>query len=75
MATKEQIYAEVDRVGDEHLDELYQLVKDFTNSKTNGSKPGLMSQLRTIKIEAPEDFSENFDLYASGEKRVEDNLR
>jgi len=30
-----------------------------------------MSRLKGIKIEAPEDFAENLDLYLSGEKRAD----
>jgi hypothetical protein len=30
-----------------------------------------MSKLKSVKIDAPEDFAANLDLYMSGEKRVE----
>ena len=73
MTTKEQIHAEIDRINEQDLDELYKLVKDFTQSK-EGQKCSLMSKLRSIRIDAPEDFSTNFDLYASGEKCVEPNF-
>ena len=72
MVTKDEIHAEVERVRDEYLDELYQLIKNFTRSKGRSKKPSLMSQLQNIKIEAPEDFAENFDLYTSGEKQESD---
>jgi hypothetical protein len=75
MTTKELIQAEIDRVSEQDLDELYKLVKDFTQSKQQDQKRSLMSKLRNIKIDAPEDFSTNFDLYMSGEKRAEPNLR
>ena len=74
MTTKELIQAEIDRINEEDLDELYTLVKDFTQSKQQSQKQSLMSKLRAIKIEAPEDFSINFDLYASGEKCAESDL-
>lgn len=35
------------------------------------NKPTLMSKLRSIQIDAPEDFTANLDLYLSGEKSVE----
>jgi hypothetical protein len=73
MTTKERIYTEIERVGEESLDELYHLIKRFVSSKAQG--PGIMSKLKTVKIEAPADFAANLDLYLSGEKRVEDNLR
>ena len=34
------------------------------------NKPTLMSQLKSIQIDAPEDFAANLDLYLSGEKSV-----
>lgn len=33
-------------------------------------KPSLMSQLKNIRIDGPEDFAANIDLYLNGEKRV-----
>ena len=74
MTTKELIQAEIDRVSDEDIDELYSLVKDFTQSKQQSRKQSLMAKLRAIKIDAPEDFSTNFDLYTSGEKGAESDL-
>ncbi|MFL6216565.1 MAG: hypothetical protein ACJ74J_21960 [Blastocatellia bacterium] len=59
MTTKELIQSEIDRISDEDLDELYSLVKDFTQSKQQGRKQSLMSKLRAIQINAPEDFSTN----------------
>jgi hypothetical protein len=73
MTTKELIHAEIDRINEQDLDELYKLVKGFTQSKAS-QKQSLMSKLRNIRIDAPEDYSTNFDLYTSGEKRVEPNL-
>ena len=74
MTTKELIQAEIDRINEEDLDELYSLVKDFTQSKQPSRKQSLMAKLRTIRIDAPEDFSTNYDLYASGEKGAKSDL-
>lgn len=74
MTTKELIQAEIDNLREEYLDELYRLIKNFAQSKQNGKKQSLMSKLKSIKIEAPEDFAANLDLYLSGEKRVEPDL-
>lgn len=74
MTTKELIRAEIDNLREEYLDELYRLIKNFAQSKQNGKKHSLMSKLKSIKIEAPEDFAANLDLYLSGEKRVEPDL-
>ena len=74
MTTKERIQAELEHVSDEKdLNELYKLVKDFTESRRNSSQR-LMSKLRSISIDAPEDFSANFDLYLTGEKRAQSDI-
>ena len=71
MTTKELIKAEIDNLSDEHVDELYKMIKSFPQSKTSTSSPGLLAKLKRIKIDAPEDFASNLDLYLSGEKSVE----
>ncbi len=71
MATKEEIKSEIEKVPEERLAELYQIVRRFTQSKPTSSQPTLMSKLRRVRISAPSDFSENIDLYLSGEKTVE----
>ena len=74
MTTKELIKAEIDTVPEEKLDELYELIKSFVQSRTGPNKPTLMDSLLEIQIDGPEDFSTNLDLYLSGEKREEPNL-
>jgi len=71
MITKEEIKSEIEKVPDERLAELYQIVKRFTQSRPAPSQPTLMSKLRRVRISAPPDFSENIDLYLSGEKPLE----
>jgi hypothetical protein len=71
VVTKEEIKSEVEKVPDERLPELYQIVKRFAQSEQSSSKPTLMSKLRRIRISAPPDFSENIDLYLSGKKAIE----
>ncbi|HVG29070.1 MAG TPA: hypothetical protein VM864_05060 [Pyrinomonadaceae bacterium] len=71
MATKEEIKSEIEKVPEERLAELYQVVKGFTRSKPKSSEPSLMSKLRRVRISAPPDFSENIDLYLTGEKTIE----
>ncbi|HXG64759.1 MAG TPA: hypothetical protein VNO70_06605 [Blastocatellia bacterium] len=75
MTTKEMIQAEIDRMNEADLEELYKLVKDFAQAKQPGDRRSFMSKLKGIRIDAPEDFAANLDLYTSGEKRVEPNLR
>jgi propanediol dehydratase small subunit len=71
MATKEEIKSELEKVPEDRLAELYQIVRRFTQSKPISSQPTLMSKLKRIRISAPPDFSENIDLYLSGEKTLE----
>lgn len=56
MTTKENLHT-----GIENLPE-----RDRTENE------GLFAKLRQIKIDGPEDFSENFDQYLRGDKRVRD---
>ena len=74
VITKELIQVEVDNVDDEHLEELYDLIKRFSQEKQSGAKPSFMAKLKSVQIDAPEDFAANLDLYVSGEKRVEPGL-
>ena len=71
MTTKEMIQAEIDNLSEEELKQLYDLVKYFARNKSQSNKQSFMARLRNIKIDAPADFAENFDLYLNGEKRVE----
>lgn len=71
MNIKEQIQAEIDSLKEEYLDELYILIKDFTQSKHQPKKASFMSKLKKIKIDAPLDFAVNLDLYVGGKKVVE----
>ncbi len=74
MTKKEQIQAEIDNLDEKYLDELYILIKNFTQSKQQPKKTSFMSKLKQIKIDAPEDFATNLDLYISGEKGVESDI-
>jgi hypothetical protein len=92
MVTREIVKAEIEKVPEERLEELYEVVKDYSRAEKGGDAdnskalgpPGLdrgkvnqkrngntlFSKLRNIKIDGPEDFSENLDLYLSGEKSI-----
>jgi hypothetical protein len=73
MTTKQRIHAEIDKVGEESLDELYDVVRKFV-VKASPPKGGIMSKLKGIAIDAPADFAANLDLYLSGEKRAGQDL-
>ena len=63
MTFKQLIQAEIDKIPEEELNELYQWIKEFTDKK-NSTKKGILSQLKQIKIQGTTDFSVNFDKYS-----------
>lgn len=71
MITKENIQLETEKIDDEYIGELYNLVKQFIATKVNNQQKSFMSKLKRITIKGPEDFATNLDLYLSGEKSVE----
>jgi hypothetical protein len=73
MATKELVKAEIETLTDEQINELYGFIQDL-KPPPKEAKQSLMEKLRSIRIDAPEDFSVNHDLYLSGEKG-EDNAK
>lgn len=70
MVTKEIIKSEIERVPEERLEQLYEVVKTYTRTETENNGGTLFSKLKKISIDGPEDFSENLDLYLSGEKTI-----
>ena len=69
MMTKERIFAEIERLDEDQLDELYTVIRQFTQEQ-RATKPRLMAKLKRIQIDAPEDFAANLDVYLSEEKRA-----
>lgn len=74
MTTKEMIERELEGLSEEHLNELYALIRDFANARRQSVKETFMSRLKRIQIDAPEDFAANLDLYVTGEKRDQSDL-
>lgn len=70
MTTKERIYREIEQLDDKYLDEVYTIIRQFTQKKLHQKQPGLMSKLRQIQIDGPGDFVANLELYVSGEKHA-----
>jgi hypothetical protein len=70
MVTKEIIKSELDRVPEERLEELYEVVKVYSRPETPTNGDSFLSKLRKITIEGPEDFAANIDLYLTGDKSV-----
>jgi len=71
MITKEAIKSEIEKVPEERLDELFRVVRTFTTVKPASDGQSFMSKLKSIQIEAPEDFSVNLDQYLNGEKSID----
>ncbi len=70
ITNKEKIYAEIESISEEYFEGLYWLIKKFADAKPIKKKSTFMSKLKSIEIEAPEDFAANLDLYLSGDKSV-----
>ena len=68
MTTKELINSEIEKLSEDELKKVYGVVKNLAESKASEQRPGFMSRLKRIQIDAPEDFASNLDLYVSGEK-------
>lgn len=70
MTTTELIKTGMANLSEKELKEAQRSGKKPARSRRKAHRPNLMTKLRNIKIDAPEDFAANFDLYVSGEKRV-----
>lgn len=73
MTTKELIQAEIERLSGEELQELYDLIQEFTHTKRRANKRPILAELKSIVIDAPADFAANHDLYAAGERDAGSN--
>jgi hypothetical protein len=74
MTIKELIETEIENIDETYLEELYQLILSFIQTKQQMQKQSLMSKLKDIQIDGPEDFAANHDLYAAGEKHTKAHL-
>ncbi len=75
MTTKERVVAQLNKLGEDEMNHLLKIVEHMAQKEPQAEvprKPGLLSKLKQIKIEAPEDFASNLDSYTSGEKRIGD---
>jgi hypothetical protein len=68
MTIKESIQAEIEKLDETDLEELYHLILDFVEQRRQTSKGSLLTNLPQIRIDGPPDFAANHDLYASGVK-------
>lgn len=72
MTIREEIVAKVQNLPENVLPDVYEFVEKIAERE---KPPGLLRRLQKIKIQGPPDFAENFDLYANGEKSIEENIR
>ena len=68
MISKELIKAEIERVPEERLDDLYSVIKSYSEQRPQSNGRSFMSKISDVSIDGPEDFAENIDLYLTGEK-------
>lgn len=61
MTTKERIYAEIERIDEQQLDELYTVIKQWTHRELAERELSFMEKLRQITIDAPADFATNLN--------------
>ncbi len=57
MVTREDIVAEIHRVPEKHLDEIYRILKNYENGEQPAADLSVMASLRAIKISASPDLS------------------
>lgn len=74
MSTKELLLREIEQLNEEELEALFALVQEFLEQKDGGPAEDFLIQLGEIRIDGPEDFAENHDLYLTGEKSIDATL-
>ena len=57
MITKQMIQEKIEDLSEEQLKQVYGMIEQLNSSENTVKKPSLMSRLREISIDAPEDFS------------------
>lgn len=71
MSTIERLIQEIEQLDEEELEALFEFVQQFLERRSGERPVGFLEKLGEIQIDGPEDFSENFDLYLSGEKSID----
>ena len=57
MITKQMIQEKIEGLSEEQLKQVYGMIEQLNSSENTVKKQSLMSRLREISIDAPEDFS------------------
>lgn len=68
--TKELLHQAIDSLHETDLDEVYLLIQQFSVESPQQKGASLLSKLRSIQIDGPEDLAANSDAYVLGEKYV-----
>ena len=64
VITREEVVAEIQRVPERHLGELYRIIKSYEeNGDESVSSDSVMAKLRQISISASPDFSTSANLH------------
>jgi len=64
VVTREEVIAEIQKMPEKHLDELYRIIKNYEMlGGEDESNQSVMAKLRQIKISASPDFSIKANLY------------
>lgn len=71
MTTRERLHLVVERIPEESLDAAIKMVEPL--APQDDPNEHILSYLMRIQMDGPADLSENFDLYASGEKRIDED--
>jgi hypothetical protein len=74
MTTKKLIQAEIERLSEEDLEKLYNIIRDLRRSRSQVQGESILEKLQRIQFDGPEDLAANHDLYLSGEKREEPDI-
>jgi propanediol dehydratase small subunit len=59
MSIKQLIQAEIEKVPEEELREIYELIREYNKQKSI-QKKGALAKIKQIKINGPEDFISKF---------------
>jgi hypothetical protein len=62
MTIRDLIQSKLEQLDEAALQEIYTFVQEVAQKQAN-LRPGLLSKLREIKIDAPSDFATNLDSY------------
>jgi uncharacterized protein YqgV (UPF0045/DUF77 family) len=57
MTTQKLIESELGNLSEEQLNQVYEVIKKLHDYPKNPAKSNLMTQLKQIEIDAPQDFS------------------